>query len=246
MDIKVGCCGFCVSRKEYFELFDIVEIQKTFYRIVDEKTLIRWKNEAPKNFYFSIKAFQGITHPTTSPTWNKSNFEKHEINKLKEKVGYLRPTKEVFNFWDISLKEAKTLNAKAIVIQLPRSFRPTKENIQNAINFLSSIDESKIAIAIELRGWDENNKRRLIVKNNITIVGDFLNEIPIPNKEILYLRLHGKMDNGKINYKHKYTEQELLEIAKKIKHNALVLFNNIYMKEDTLRFKKLIQRAYQK
>ncbi len=36
--INVGCCGFAASQKKYFELFDVVEIQQTFYQIPEIKT----------------------------------------------------------------------------------------------------------------------------------------------------------------------------------------------------------------
>ncbi|MEO2151821.1 MAG: DUF72 domain-containing protein, partial [Thermococcus sp.] len=39
--IGVGTCGFCEGRAKYFRDFDAVEVQQTFYRILQEKTLER-------------------------------------------------------------------------------------------------------------------------------------------------------------------------------------------------------------
>ena len=36
-EIFVGCCGFCESQKNYFKDFKTIEIQKTFYQLIDEK-----------------------------------------------------------------------------------------------------------------------------------------------------------------------------------------------------------------
>jgi len=38
--VKVGCCGFAGSMKDYFRKFKIVEVQQTFYRLPKEKTPI--------------------------------------------------------------------------------------------------------------------------------------------------------------------------------------------------------------
>jgi uncharacterized protein YecE (DUF72 family) len=66
--LKVGCCGFPRGRKEYFRQFRLVEVQQTFYKMPDLETAIKWRQEAPTDFEFTLKAWQLITHPPTSPT----------------------------------------------------------------------------------------------------------------------------------------------------------------------------------
>ncbi|MET1127893.1 MAG: DUF72 domain-containing protein, partial [Thermoproteota archaeon] len=63
-----GCCGFPLSRKRYFERFNVVEVQQTFYDPPSADTLRRWREEAPKGFVFTVKAWQAVTHPSSSPT----------------------------------------------------------------------------------------------------------------------------------------------------------------------------------
>ena len=106
--IKIGCCGFAKGKKEYFKHFKLVEIQQTFYRILPENTLKRWRQEAPDDFEFSVKAFQGITHPVTSPTWRRSGL------KLKgdERYGNLQPSKEVMESWEITRRVCDILKAR--------------------------------------------------------------------------------------------------------------------------------------
>ena len=65
MDVKVGCCGFSVSMKKYFEKLKLVEVQKTFYEPPKIETAKKWKNSAPEGFEFTLKAWQVITHPPT-------------------------------------------------------------------------------------------------------------------------------------------------------------------------------------
>ncbi|RLI79276.1 DUF72 domain-containing protein, partial [Archaeoglobales archaeon] len=44
--IKVGCCGFPVSMKKYFDNLKLVEVQKTFYKPPEIKTAERWRKNA--------------------------------------------------------------------------------------------------------------------------------------------------------------------------------------------------------
>ncbi|MEO6260310.1 MAG: DUF72 domain-containing protein [Thermoanaerobaculia bacterium] len=46
----------------YAERFDTVEINNSFYRMPDEKTVEKWGAQVPDGFRFSIKAPQRITH----------------------------------------------------------------------------------------------------------------------------------------------------------------------------------------
>src|SRR5512140_1117749 len=46
----------------YAEHFSTVEINNTFYRIPEEKTLAKWRGEVPDGFTFVLKAPQRITH----------------------------------------------------------------------------------------------------------------------------------------------------------------------------------------
>ena len=49
--VKVGCCGFPVARQKYFNEFKLVEVQQTFYKLPQESTLRRWREEAvPETF----------------------------------------------------------------------------------------------------------------------------------------------------------------------------------------------------
>jgi uncharacterized protein YecE (DUF72 family) len=50
----------------------LVEIQSTFYEIPARiETVKKWREEAPRDFEFTIKAFQVITHDSKSPTYKR-------------------------------------------------------------------------------------------------------------------------------------------------------------------------------
>jgi uncharacterized protein YecE (DUF72 family) len=46
----------------YSSKFDTVEVDNTFYRIPMEQTVLKWKEQTPKGFIFSLKFPQVITH----------------------------------------------------------------------------------------------------------------------------------------------------------------------------------------
>src|SRR5512134_2608231 len=60
--MKVGCCGFVVAQRQYYRLFELIEIQQTFYRLPRLETAAKWRDAAPDGFEFTIKASQLITH----------------------------------------------------------------------------------------------------------------------------------------------------------------------------------------
>jgi uncharacterized protein YecE (DUF72 family) len=96
--IEIGCCGFPCSREKYFRDFKIIEIQQTFYQPPQISLVKKWRNEAPEDFEFTIKAWQLITHPVSSQTYKK----------LKEKFGeddkiyfcFFNNNKYVFFAWE--------------------------------------------------------------------------------------------------------------------------------------------------
>lgn len=95
--IKVGCCGFGVARPKYFQQFSLVEIQQTFYQPPKPNTAKRWRDEAPSDFEFTLKAWQLITHEPTSPTYRRL---KTQLNKKeKEQLGGFRWSAPVRRAW---------------------------------------------------------------------------------------------------------------------------------------------------
>jgi len=204
--------------------------------------LEKWKKLAPKDFIFNIKAFQGITHPYTSPTWRRFG---EKLTGKKENYGNLQPTKEVFDSWKKTLDAASILKAKIILIQLPARFKDTKENLRNAQKFFKKIKRLNFKIALEPRGWKDESIKEFCKKFNLIHCVDlFVREsLWFGRSKIGYFRLHGKYEKGRINYKHDYSKKELKELKQKIESlrikEAFIMFNNIYMLKNALEFSKL-------
>jgi hypothetical protein len=47
----------------YSKVFNTVEVNSTFYRLIDPRTARDWVKMTPKDFEFSIKVWQKFTHP---------------------------------------------------------------------------------------------------------------------------------------------------------------------------------------
>jgi uncharacterized protein YecE (DUF72 family) len=65
--LKVGCCGYPIAVKKYFEAFRFVEVQSTFYNLPRLSMVKRWREIAPEDSEFSMKAWRVVTHPSYEP-----------------------------------------------------------------------------------------------------------------------------------------------------------------------------------
>jgi uncharacterized protein YecE (DUF72 family) len=245
MNIKVGCCGFPISMKKYFMKFKLVEIQKTFYEPPKTETLIKWRASAPENFEFSIKAWQVLTHPCSSPTWQRMKIKL----KNKEDYGFLKPNEENFKAWEKTLEDCKALKAKICIVQTPPTFSYTLENINNMKRFFNYIKRDEVKIAWEPRGnWVNHlsEVKMLCEKLNLIHVVDPLKREPAAISEIQYFRLHGLHPKKEVNYKYQYSIEDLKKLHNKIMDlskfrvkEVYVLFNNLSMGKDAEKFLEL-------
>jgi uncharacterized protein YecE (DUF72 family) len=228
--LKVGCCGFCVAMKKYFSDFKLTEVQKTFYKPPKVEIVKKWREQAPADFEFTVKAWQVITHSPSSPTYRKAGI-------VAKNCGFFKPTKDVFDGWQKTREIAKILNSKIVLFQTPTSFKENEENEKNMIEFFSSI-ERDLTFVWEPRGWREEKVKEVCEKLDLIHCVDPFIAKPLYG-EVIYLRLHGM--HAKM-YKHRYSDDELQwlrNICTSFEKNVYVLFNNVYMCEDALRFKNL-------
>ncbi|MEM0475146.1 MAG: DUF72 domain-containing protein [Zestosphaera sp.] len=248
--VVVGCCGFPSSRREYYVSFEAVELQETFYNPPDPEKLKKLRDEAPEDFKFSMKAWQAVTHPPDSPTWRKSRFK--PSNEVRDNYGYLKPTKENLEAWELIRKSAKVLRATYVILQTPPSFTYSTENLMNLKTFLELTREKDFRVGIELRGdwrnYSEELRRVLEDYETVTHVTDpFKWFPPVTKTASYYFRLHG-IGPHEVNYKYKYSAEDLQKLKNMVRslegaREAYVMFNNVHMKEDALKFKELLQET---
>ena len=235
--IKVGCCGFAVARRKYYDNFEVVEIQKVFYQFPKLETILKWREEAPKEFEFTLKAPQLITHLPSSPTYRKLGYSIPDKEKVN--YGFFKPTDEVFEAWEKTQKIAQLLEAKIVIFQMPPSFHPTLENKRNMRNFFRKIKRQGLLLVWEPRGdWDGKEIRSLCSQLGLVHCVDPFRAEALSG-EFVYFRLHGIVD-----YRYRYTDRDLRKLKVKCeeKKEVYCMFNNVYMFEDATRFKKMVGR----
>lgn len=246
MSLKVGCCGWAVKggMEAYFNEFPLIELQSTFYKLPRLSTATRWRELAPASFEFSLKSWQAITHPVTSPTWRKAGV-KIEPEKA-ERYGHLRPTSENFEAWERTLEVALALKAQVVVVQLPPSMDASSGNVSNMREFFSTVDRRGVRIAVEFR--HDSWRPEIVYKacrelDLIHVVDPFKCETVTRDAELIYYRLHGL---GERTYVYDYSDEELIRLCRSWVRPLIgegkqvyVLFNNTAMAKNAKRMMEL-------
>lgn len=233
--VRVGCCGFPVVREEYFGKFKLVEIQQSFYKLPKPETARKWRQEAPADFEFTLKAPQLITHPPTSPTYRKAGIK--IAPGTEGNYGFFRPSPEVHQAWEETAKFAQELGARVILFQCPPSFRETEENIANMREFFGLARGSGFILVWEPRGdWSERTIKSICLELGLVHCVDPMEAGPLAG-ELGYFRLHGGP-----GYRHQYSKEELEQLRDRLgERESYVLFNNLNMYHDAQAFIRLLE-----
>jgi len=212
--------------KKYYESFSLVELNRTFYAYPQMSTVVGWREKAPQDFEFTVKAHQEISH--------KFRFE------TKLSLPAFQTMKQI----------CQTLKARILLIQTPGSFRPDK--LSDAEDFLSKIKRDDLAVVWETRGpaWDAPEVREKLAERlealNVVHVTDPFKALPVYTENIAYFRLHGL---GRQLYYYQYTDDELRQLRKLVQpferdgREVYVLFNNLAMFDDAIRFMHYVENG---
>ncbi len=222
MEIKCGCCGWTYLPKKfvkpgqsrlsaYAKIFNLVEVDSTFNNLPKASTAKAWRKEVDK------------VNPEFEFTVKAPKTLTH-ISKFKD-----------LNSWEKIKAIALGLKAKIIFLQTPESFKSTEENIKALKDFIS-ITENQFTFVMEARGWERSAIEKVFPELGIIQVVDPLKERPI-EQEWNYYRLQGYGSNA---YRYRFSDEELEKLTKIVKPGDYVLFNNVFMYEDCLRFRKLL------
>lgn len=235
----IGCCGWAGARRRYYQDFRAVELQSTFYQPPPVRLTGKWRAEAPAEFLFCMKAWQLITHPASSPTYRRL---KTPVPAEKAaQYGGFQHTAEVWSAWRETLAVAQALRAAVIVFQCPASFGPTADNLKNLIGFFRRIERGPWLAAWEPRGeWPEETVRDACRQCGLAHCVDPFRAEPVWG-DAAYFRLHGRG-----GYRYRYTDADLRELAGICRRQrdlgrspVYVMFNNMSMREDALRFRRI-------
>jgi uncharacterized protein YecE (DUF72 family) len=222
----------------YVWQYRVVEVQQTFYEPPRDSTMLRWRASAPLRFEFTLKAWQLVTHDAASPTYRR--LKRPLSTTERAEAGSFRETPIVLAAWRRTLECVRILRATAVVLQCPRSFRPTPENIDRMRRFFSVIERPDgVRMLWEPRGdWPSDVVRGLCDELRLVhVVDPFVATTVTP--EQTYFRLHGTT-----GARHVYTDEELSTIRDLLPEHAAapayVMFNNLPRIEDARRFSALL------
>ncbi|RLF23760.1 MAG: DUF72 domain-containing protein [Thermoplasmata archaeon] len=239
--LKVGCCGFPNGLKNYFSRFKVVEVQKTFYQLPTVETAKKWRSLAPTGFEFAVKAWQGITHPVSNPTYKRF---RGKLFGEPVNYGFFRQTEEVFKAWMETEKVCSTLKARYVLFQCPASFKPTDENIENITIFFRKVRNPGFRFVWEPRGkeWTDEKVSEVCKKCDLIHGVDPFGRQPV-TRETAYFRLHGSPP-GKRMYYYDYTEKDLKKLLEWCEpfEQVYCFFNNMSMFENALRFMRMVSK----
>jgi uncharacterized protein YecE (DUF72 family) len=203
----------------YSRMFNFVEVNSTFYKILDFMIVEKWRRVVPLDFQFSVRAHRSMTH-----------------------VHRLQPVDEVFDAFEIMKQTCRALNAGILHLQTPRSFEINEKSADNLRQFLSSIKLGNLRLALEVRGTPSGKLPQEFLKimqdNGIVHCVDLSKgETPAYDSDILYSRLFGK---GHHNI-YQPTDDELVEIDSKASNSKsekiAMSFHFVRMYKDAARLK---------
>jgi len=193
--------------EHYAQHLDTVEINNTFYRLPKVSFMEKWRDQAPKDFIYTVKASRYLTHlkRLKDPAEPLKTFFK-PVNALKETLG-------------------------PVLYQLPPNMH---KNIERLSNFLKLLPKNKVAV-MEFRheSWYCDDVYELLDKHNVGFCVHDMTDIETPKiitGDIIYIRFHGT--TGK--YEGDYPKSKLKHWARWIKENekkvnkAYAYFNNDY------------------
>ncbi len=239
----VGTCGFPTARSRYYSLFRVVELQETFYDLPTQDKMSSLRGEAPADFQFAVKVLQGLTHTSDSPTWRK--IKRARLTGNLSNYGLLRPTRENLELWDEFVNVTRSLNPVFYVFQTPPYMEVTEDSVRDVIEFFRTIGNGD-RIGWEPRGLSYNNVnllKKIFEETGIVHVVDPFKHEALVTRSIAYFRLHG-IGKGEVNYSYKYTDDDLGRLKAIIddteSSTVYVMFNNVHMLDDAIRFMKLI------
>ncbi|HWT91055.1 MAG TPA: DUF72 domain-containing protein [Solirubrobacterales bacterium] len=205
-DVRIGCSGWVYASwregiykgvpqtrwlERYAELFDTVEVNATFYRLIKLSTVEGWVERTPPGFVFAVKGSRYLTH----------------VKRLQNvREGMAR-------FWEPlePLRESGKLGP--VLWQLPPSFQRDDAVLASTLELLPP---ARHCFEFRHPSWFVPAVRRLIEEHGASLVIPHDGRRPLPETrpagELAYLRLH----HGERGRNGNYSKTELDQWRRRI------------------------------
>lgn len=221
----IGCSGFAertwlgefypanLPSREYLAFYaqhlSAVEINSTFYRRPQSRTLANWVAQTPAHFRFVIKMPKAITHIA-------------RLNRVEAEVQ------------DFCRHIAAGLGDRlaGFLYQLPPSYGYSAEHLQQVIVALSGYTAALNFIEFRHASWWQPDVMQTLAASHIVMSGVSIPR-PISDEVVrncshaLYYRLHGVPQMFKSSYDLSFLQNLALQLQE-FEGQAYVFFNNTY------------------
>jgi uncharacterized protein YecE (DUF72 family) len=184
------------SRLHYYStLFNTIEINSSFYRLPQRKTVERWATEVTDNFRFTFKLSKEITHAKSL------SFERKALQ----------------NFFDVVRLPKKKRGC--LLIQFPgKTTSECTGQLKKLLKVVASFSDWKLAIEFRHESWYAPETAKLLRQYNAAgVIHDLrtfsLEPIENDSGRIVYIRFHGTEKN----YRGSYSDETLMMYATRIR-----------------------------
>ncbi len=178
-----------------------VELNASFYRFPFKNMVLSWSKKG-RDLRWSVKVNRSITHA------HKLNERCYPI--MEKFLRLFEPMDDLIDFY---------------LLQLPPSFVRNEKNVQRLLKF---VERFSVPLAVEFRheSWIDEETVNLAQDFFIVSFDSPMGTWIVKTHDVVYLRMHGRT----AWYAHNYSEEELAEVANKIKglrpKKVYVFFNN--------------------
>lgn len=201
----------------YSKIFNILEINTTFYNLPTNEVVRNWYERVPSNFKFVIKIWQEITHKLNNPEVDfLLNEFFDQMDPLKDKI-------------------------YAYLFQFPPWLHYSPEHLDWINSVLrNSPPVNKYIIELRHNSWfKEDILNQIIERDKIIICTSYLEGIIpyyLPNQKTYYIRLIGDRQFSVFNRVQRENKVELMELLNNIKNlkknpnifEIFIIVNNHY------------------
>jgi len=186
VELRIGCVGYSYDfwvgpfyprhtpqsefLRLYSKVFDLVEIDSTFYVIPSVETIRSWRDSVPEGFLFTAKFPRVITHEHA-----------------------LRPTREAMERFFRSIGELHS-KVGVLVVQLPPFLRQD-DGMDRLLFFLDGLPkEYRYAVEFRHDSWMRPEVFEALRRRDVALVWNevqYLNTAPEVTADFVYLRFIG-------------------------------------------------------
>ncbi len=218
----------------YSRVFNTVEVNSTFYRLIDPRTARAWVEATPEDFEFAIKVWQKFTHRRMfkKATGDEPVVTQQDYDDFKRGINPI----------------AEECKLGCLLVQFSEWFSRTPENQETLSSILSQFKEYPTAVELRHVSWgqDTSATRQLLASYGagwaFIDMPEFRETIKqeLEPQKLVYVRFHGrnrekwrKHDAAEERYDYLYSKEELRPFAERIREltgtgtaKVLVYFNN--------------------